>query len=123
MLAVGLSQRSDRFEHVLASVRCLEVERVQQQRQEPAHGPVAAEQPLAVALLDRPGVLAQLADRLLEPASADPGEDRVAQIGVVDALIEHQRARVREPDPGLIDQPRDLKAAFALACRRAIVDL
>jgi len=92
MLAVDLSQRSDRFEHMLASVRRVEVERVQQQWREPAHGPVAAEQPLAVALLDRPCVLAQLADRLLEPSAVDPGEDRVAQIGVVDAFIEHQRA-------------------------------
>jgi hypothetical protein len=101
----------------------VKLERVQQQRQEPSHRCVAAQQPLAVGLLDRTGVLAQLLDRFLQLSAADPGEDRAPQILVAHAVIKHQRAGVRKPQAGLVDDGGDLLPPLALPRDRAPVDL
>ena len=72
-LALGLDalKRTKRAQHLLAGVGGVKLERVEQQRQEPPDGPIAAEQPLPVTLLDRPRVLTQLGDRLLQPLATN----------------------------------------------------
>jgi hypothetical protein len=81
----------------------VELDRVQQQRQEPPDRAVAGEHLLPVPFLCRARELADLPNRVGERIPPDTGEDLAAQLAVSDRLIEDQRARVRQPQPRGVD--------------------
>jgi hypothetical protein len=96
-LVLDRPDRLERTDRVLPGVGCVELERVEQLRQELANVAVASEHQLPVALVRWPGELADLLDRPGERFAADASEDLAPQPAVVDRLIEDQRARVGEP--------------------------
>jgi hypothetical protein len=98
----------------------VKLDRIQQQRQEPAHRVVTGEHLLAMTFLRRAGELPDLLDSLGERLAAKANDDLRAQLVVGNRLVQDQRRSVSEAQASGIDRRRAPKPLRALtrACAR-----